>query len=96
MISSKGWDSSGESDFNTYSGAFETSMGSFSRLTDNSKINVKPNRINVVKVLRSGTFESALSSLGVNKARYNELALLNDLELTSQVQAGKLIKIIGQ
>ena len=71
-------------------------MGSFSRLTDNSKINVKPNRINVVKVLRSGTFESALSSLGVNKARYNELALLNDLELTSQVQAGKLIKIIGQ
>ena len=87
---------SGESDFNTYSGAFETSMGSFSRLTDNSKINVKPYRINVVKVLRSGTFESALSSLGVNKARYNELALLNDLELTSQVQAGKLIKIIGQ
>jgi predicted Zn-dependent protease len=87
---------SGESDFNTYSGAFEASMESFSRLTDNSKINVKPQRINVVKVPRAGTFENALSSLGVNKARYNELALLNDLELTSQVQAGRLIKIISQ
>jgi predicted Zn-dependent protease len=87
---------SGESDFNTYSGAFEASMGSFSRLTDNSKINVKPYRINVLKVPRTGTFESALSSLGVNKTRYNELALLNDLELNSQVQAGRLIKIISQ
>jgi predicted Zn-dependent protease len=87
---------SGVADYNTYSGAFETTMGSFSRLADNSKINVKPYRINVVKVPKTGTLESALSSLGVDKSRYNELALLNDIELTGQVQAGKLIKIISQ
>jgi len=86
---------SSEADFQTYRNWFESTMSGFSRLTEASKINVKPKKIQVVKVQRAGTFENALSYFGVSQAGYNELALLNDLELTTQVPAGKLIKIIG-
>ncbi|MFZ0280960.1 MAG: M48 family metalloprotease [Bacteroidales bacterium] len=87
---------SGEADYANYSRSFESTMAGFSRLTDASKINVKPKKIQVVKVQRAGTFSDALSNSGVNQAQFKELALLNDLELTSQVPAGKLIKIIGE
>ncbi len=87
---------SAEADFANYSRSFESTMAGFSRLTDAAKINVKPKKIQVVKVQRAGTFSDALSQFGVNQSQFKELALLNDLELTSQVPAGKLIKIIGE
>jgi predicted Zn-dependent protease len=83
-------------DFPTYAGAMESSMKSFARLTDPSKINVTPKRIHIVKVQRTGTLASAFTALGVKQEMMKELALLNDLELTDQVQAGKLLKIVSQ
>jgi predicted Zn-dependent protease len=74
----------------------ESSMKSFARLTDASKINVTPKRIHIVKVQRTGTLASAFTALGVKQEMMKELALLNDLELTDQVQAGKLLKIVSQ
>lgn len=85
-----------EADFPGYSGAMESSMKTFAKLTDASKINVKPQKIIVKKVQRTGTLASALSSYGVPQDKMNEFALLNNLELTEQVQAGKLIKIAGE
>jgi len=85
-----------EPDFPSYSGAMESSMKTFAKLTDASKINVKPQKIIVKKVQRTGTLASALSSYGVPQDKMNEFALLNNLELTEQVQAGKLIKITGE
>jgi predicted Zn-dependent protease len=73
-----------------------SSMTTFSALTDASKINVKPKRIQVVTVQRTGTLSDAFVYYRVPQKQYNELALLNDLELTDQVQVGKLIKIIGE
>ncbi|MDP4223496.1 MAG: M48 family metalloprotease [Bacteroidota bacterium] len=85
-----------EADFNTYVSLFDSSMASFSKLTDPSKINVKPKRIFVKQVQRTGTLADAFRYYNVPQAQYNELALMNDLELTDQVQSGKLIKIIGE
>jgi predicted Zn-dependent protease len=85
-----------EADFNTYVHLFDSSMASFSKLTDPSKINVNPRRIFVKQVQRTGTLADAFRFYNVPQAQYNELALLNDLELTDQVQSGKLIKIIGE
>ena len=85
-----------EADFIAYKKLFESNMMSFSKLTDPSKINVKPKRILVKKVERAGTLNDAFTSLGVQKSQYNELALLNNMELTDKVKAGKLIKIIGE
>jgi predicted Zn-dependent protease len=87
---------SAESDFPVYSRMFEPAMASFARLSDLSKINVKPKKIHVVKVQRTGTMADALRAQGVPQAQFNELSLLNDTELTAQVPAGKLIKVIGE
>jgi predicted Zn-dependent protease len=46
--------------------------------------------------MRTGTAAEAFAYWGMKKEKMNELALLNDLELTDQVQAGKFIKIIGE
>jgi predicted Zn-dependent protease len=83
-------------DFPNYASAMESSMMSFAKLTDASKINVTPKKIHIVKVQRTGTLASAFTAYGVKQDKMNELALLNDLELTDQVQAGKLIKIVGE
>jgi predicted Zn-dependent protease len=85
-----------EADFNSYANAFNSSMTTFARLTDASKINVKPKKVQVVKVLRGGTLGDAFSYYRVSQDKQAGLALLNDLELTDQVPAGKLIKIIGE
>jgi predicted Zn-dependent protease len=85
-----------EADFTGYIQAFESTMKSFSVLTDPARLSVRPQRIHVKKVQRTGTLADALTYYGMKKEKMNELALLNNLELTDQVQAGKLIKIIGE
>jgi predicted Zn-dependent protease len=87
---------SGESDFNAHAGYFESTMKNFSRLSDPSRINVKPKRVLVRKVNRSGSLTDTFKDMGVPQSMMNELALLNNLELTGRVEAGRLIKIIGE
>jgi predicted Zn-dependent protease len=85
-----------EADFNNYAGTMNSSMTTFSNLTDPSKINVKPKRIQVVSVQRTGPLSDAFAYYRVPQTQYKELSLLNGLELTDQVPVGKLIKIIGE
>ena len=85
-----------EADFNNYVSTMESAMKTFDRLTDPNRINVKPKRIAVRKVQRSGTLASAFSYFGIKQDIWEELALLNNMELNDQVAAGKMIKIITQ
>lgn len=87
---------SNDADFNSYFRLLESSMVSFARLTDASKLNVKPKKILVRRVQRAGTLANALSYYGMPQTMMEELALLNNLELNTQVAAGKLIKIVGE
>lgn len=87
---------SAEADFNKYFSTMESSMQTFARLTDPSKLNVKPSRLLVKRVPVTTTVSGTLSSLGVTRDKLQEIALLNNLELNSTIQAGSLIKIIGQ
>ena len=85
-----------DADFPNYENSLESTMKSFARLTDASKINVKPNKITVKRVQRAGTLADAFTYYGVKQNMRDELALLNDMALTDKVQVGKLIKIVGQ
>ena len=85
-----------DADFNAYTRIFESSMASFDKLTDPAKLNVKPKKIIVKTVPKSGTVSEAFKALGVAQNRMNEMALLNNLELTAQVSAGRLVKIVGE
>lgn len=87
---------SSDTDFNTYTRVFESTMVNFNRLTDPARLNVKPKRIRVKKVQNTGTLADVFRNFGVPQNQINELALLNNLELSDQVNAGKLIKVIGE
>jgi predicted Zn-dependent protease len=85
-----------EADFNNFNPIFSSTMTGFSKLTDASKLNVKPKHINIIKVQRTGTLADALKANGMQQKQMEELSLLNNMELNAQVQAGKLIKVFGQ
>jgi predicted Zn-dependent protease len=82
--------------FNTYARIFEPTMGSFDKLTDPSKLNRQPKKISIKKVQSTGTLASTLRSFGVQQQKeLEDLAFLNNMELTDQVAAGTLIKTVG-
>jgi predicted Zn-dependent protease len=82
--------------FNSFYRVFESTMTNFDRLTDASKLNVKPKRIKIVQAPAAGTLAQTFKGFKVPDSRMKELALLNNIELTEQVAKGKLIKIIGE
>ena len=83
-------------DFNTYGNLFTNSMESFKTLTDPSKLNKKPARIRIKSVGTSGTLDQALRAYGVTGNKLEQHALLNGMMLADRVNAGTLIKIIGE
>ena len=82
--------------FDSYYRTFESTMANFSDLTEPSKINIKPKRIKIKSVQRGGTLADVFKSYRIPQKQINELALLNNLELSDRVKKGKLIKIIGE
>ena len=82
--------------FNNYIPVFTNTMQNFKELKDASKINKKPERIQIKPVRMSNTLEHALKSYNVPEKRLNELALLNGMQLTDKVSNGMLIKIIAE
>ena len=85
-----------ESDFKKYQPEIESTLTSFAPLTDPAKINVRPKKVIVRTVERPGTLSQVFASFGVQQNQMKELALLNNLELNSEIPAGRLIKIIGE
>jgi predicted Zn-dependent protease len=81
-------------DFNNYARFFENTMMNFRRLTDQSKINVKPERIKIQTVKTDGTLEQALRSFSTPDARLKELSIVNGMELNERVTKGMLIKTV--
>lgn len=83
-----------ESDFRSLRNSFESTMGSFGRLSDQSKINVQPERISIETVPRTAPLQDIFASFGVSRDKMSEMALLNNLELSERVRAGRLIKVV--
>ena len=83
-----------QQDFTAYSSRFQTTMEGFKKLTDASKINVKPERIKIVQVSKASRFQDVLKANGIPSNRYEELAILNSMQLNTQVPKGELIKVV--
>ena len=83
-------------DFNRYYDVFQRTMRNFNVLRDPSKLNKKPTVINIRPAKSTGTLQSALTSYNMKADKFAELALLNGMELTDQVKAGTLIKVLGE
>jgi predicted Zn-dependent protease len=83
-------------DFNNFSSVFQNTMQSFRELTDPAKLNKKPDRVRIKTVSQGGTLEQVLRNYSVPANRMQEIAILNGMALTEQVNSGTLIKVIQQ
>ncbi|GAB3282184.1 M48 family metalloprotease [Larkinella harenae] len=75
---------------------FEPVANNFRALTDQEKINRKPERVQVRTVSRDGSFKEVMQSLGMPSNRIEELGVLNSMKTDDKVTRGSLIKIIGR
>lgn len=82
--------------FNKYSATFQQCMNSFNQLTDAGHLNRKPERISIKTISQATTLQQALAGYAVPAARYEEMAILNDMQLSDQLPAGSLLKIVDR
>lgn len=83
-------------DFNANTSYFQQTMQGFRKLTDASKINVKPEHIRIERIDNNTNLKAALQAAGVPASRHEELAILNGMELNQPLSRGMLIKVVGK
>ena len=80
--------------YNTYKNLFRNTMEGFEKLTDRDKIAVKPDRIHIESINSPTTLSGALRNAGVKSDRFEEMAIVNGMQLTDQLKRGQLIKVL--
>lgn len=83
-------------DFDAYSRYFLSTMTNFRQLTDSNKLNRQPDRIRVREVPSNMTLQSALQQFGTPADKLQEMAVVNGMELSTQLQRGTLIKTLDR
>lgn len=83
-------------DFNAYVNSFNQTMQGFMPLTDQSKLNKKPERIRIKTVGAAMTLAQFLRQQNIADAKAEEHAVLNGMMLTDNLTQGTLIKIISE
>lgn len=79
----------------SYENEFERSIRSFSELRDQSKLNVQPARLELVKLSREMTLEQ-FNSQYPSSISLEQLAIINEVENSSSVlPAGRVVKRVG-
>lgn len=80
--------------FDKHLNTFEKTMRGFKELSDPKKINVKPDRIRLRTTKAAGSVESAFRTMGIPKDDLDDIALLNGMELSENLPANTLVKVI--
>ncbi len=83
-------------DFNRYFSTFQNTGRSFARLTDQSKINKKPDVLKIVTVPSNMTHAQAMQKFGMNAEQSKQLEILNGMESTTALKAGTLLKTLAK
>ncbi|WP_210485904.1 M48 family metalloprotease [Rufibacter aurantiacus] len=81
-------------DFNTYFPYFNGTMQNFRQLSDPDKLNRKPEVVRIKTVRTAAPLSQVLQSYNVPSKRFEEMAILNGMQLTDRVAANTLIKVI--
>lgn len=79
--------------FSTYSSLFQRTAQGYARLTDASKLNRQPQKIRIKAATGNTTLASALAANGIPSKRYEEMAILNGMQTSTQLPKGTLFKI---
>ena len=73
---------------------FRATISSFDRLRDENALEIQPVRVHLYPVPTTMALQQVLESAGMDSERFDEIALMNNISLSSTVPAGKLIKIL--
>jgi len=79
--------------FSQHNPRFISTMQGFNRLSDASRLNVEPARLNVTSASRTGTFQSMIPSSLPREVTAEDLAIMNQLNLGTSVAAGTKLKL---
>jgi predicted Zn-dependent protease len=82
--------------FNTYKSVFKYTMTNFDRLRNRAAKNVKPTRVKVVKVTKSGVLKNILKRYPKGKLTLEQLAILNGMKLSDKVKPGTKLKVLNK
>jgi predicted Zn-dependent protease len=80
--------------YNNYKASFIYATNGFKEITDQTKLNVVPERIRIVKTNNTNSLAQILSMNDMPPSRHEELAILNGMNTNTQVPAGTLIKVL--
>ena len=83
-------------EFNSYVASFNYTMQGFKTLTDPTIINKKPDRVRIKTVNSTMTLAQFFRQHNIPDSRHEEYSILNGMQLTDNVTAGMLVKIIGE
>jgi predicted Zn-dependent protease len=84
----------GELNFTAYQTAFQGTMNGFRTLGDQTKLNVRQDRIRIRQTTRTMSLSQALTQFGTATADLEKLALINGRNLSDQIPANTLLKVI--
>jgi len=85
-----------ESRWSTHQAVVERALQSFQNLTDATALNVQPQRMDVIRLERRTTI-AELASQRNSPASAATLALINQVDLQTPLEAGRLVKwVVGQ
>jgi predicted Zn-dependent protease len=82
--------------FNTYLPEFMNTIRGFAELNEQEKLDKKAEVIVISAVPQSMTFENVLKLFAISNDRYNEMAILNGMELETSLEKGTLIKLVSR
>ncbi|MEB2785764.1 M48 family metalloprotease [Algoriphagus persicinus] len=82
--------------FDSYQSVFQNTMRDFRELRDSEKLNRKPDVIKIKTLPNQMSLEAAFKYYGMPTERFEELSLLNGMQLTDQLSKGMLIKVVGK
>lgn len=83
-------------EFSQFSNYFLFTMDNFKPLQDPSRINVQPEHVKIVTVPFSMTLQQALRRYNMPSSRFDELAILNGMEINQPLEANEKIKIVAK
>lgn len=82
--------------FAAYAPQFASVAQGYQRLTDANKLNRQPEHVHIKTAASTTTLASAFAAAGVPSKRYEELAILNGMQTTTQLSKGMLYKVVGK
>ncbi len=83
-------------DFPSYDDVFQKAMRGFRVLSDPVKLGAKPEKIAIQKTGKSMSLREALTGFKQDPKRFEELAVLNGMEINESIPSGTLIKTLSR